>query len=570
MDVEKVINNIKQQIKENLEKYYVEKYNQNINIVVEEPKKQEMGDLSIPSFTVVKALKKPLNDCTKEISEQIQKMPIIKEYSITGGFINLILSKENISKEILKEILEEKNNFGNNKQGEGKNIVIDYSSPNIAKPFSIGHLRSTIIGASLKLIYQKCGYNVIGVNHLGDWGSQFGKVIVAYKKWGNKTDVENNSLGELAKLYVKFHKEAENNEELNDEARKVFMELEKGNQEYLELWKWFRAESIKEAMKLYAMLNVKFDSYNGEAFYNDKMDAVSKELEEKGLLKEDDGAMIVDLGDNMPPALIKRRDGASLYITRDLAAIFYRKREYNFDKAIYVVGNEQKLHFQQLKKVIELMGYQYSEDILHVNFGLVLQNGKKMSTRSGRIVTLIEVLNEAIKMAYESITAKNPDLADKEETAKKIGIGAVVFNDLKNHRSLDYEFNLETMLKFEGQTGPYLQYTGVRIASILRDNVMDVNNINDELFEKPHYYAIIKIMDQFPSVIERAKEENAPSIIAKYLLSLAQEFNTFYGIEKIVNQDVKIKNTNLMLITSVKIIIDEGLRLIGLESLERM
>ena len=563
-----MIEYIKTELKSIIEKYFLDKYNLEINIVIEEPKKKELGDLSIPSFVVVKALRRPLNDCVNEIVDIIKDLKMIASYQVMGGFINIVISKEELSKDILNKIIEEDSNYANGTK-KNETVVIDYSSPNIAKPFSIGHLRSTIIGASLRLIYQKAGYNVVGVNHLGDWGSQFGKVIVAYKKWGNKNDVENNSLGELAKLYVKFHQEAEKDPSLEDEAREVFRELEEGNKEYLALWKWFRDESINEAMKLYKMLNVEFDSYNGEAFYNDKMDAVSDELEAKGLLVEDDGAMIVDLGESMPPALIKRRDGASLYMTRDLAAVFYRKKEYNFKKALYVVGNEQKLHFNQLKAVIKKMGYDYSEDIIHVNFGLVLQDGKKMSTRSGRVVTLIDVLNEAIKMAYKQIDNKNSALENKEEVSKKIGIGAVIFNDLKNHRSLDYEFNLESMLKFEGQTGPYLQYTDVRIKSILNSCTMG-NDFDYSLFNKPHYYALIKDIDEFSLIIDKAIEENAPSVICKYLLNLASDFNAFYGLEKINTDDEVIRNTNLKLLKAIKIVLEEGLRLIDINPLERM
>ena len=559
---------IKQQLKQLLEKYFKEKYDVELNIVVEEPKKKELGDISIPSFIVVKALRKPLNDCVNEIVDVLKNEKIIKSYSVMGGFINIVINKEELAKEILDKIVSEGSNYGNGPK-KNETIVLDYSSPNIAKPFSIGHLRSTIIGASLKLIFEKGGYNTFGINHLGDWGSQFGKVIVAYKKWGNESSVTTNSLSELAKLYVRFHDEAKNNPELEDEAREVFRELEEGNEEYLKLWTWFRDESIKEALKLYDMLNVKFDSYNGEAFYNDKMDAVVKELEDKKLLVEDDGAMIVDLGENMPPALIKRRDGASLYMTRDLAAVFYRKKNYNFKKALYVVGNEQKLHFNQLRSVIKKMGYDYSDDIIHVNFGLVLQDGKKMSTRSGRVVTLIDVLNEAVKMAYTAIDNKNPNLENKEDVSKKIGIGAVIFNDLKNHRSLDYEFNLEQMLKFEGQTGPYLQYTDVRIKSIL-NTCKDTCKYNYSLFEKPHYYALIKDIDEFELNINKAMEDYAPSVICKYLLNLASDFNAFYGLEKINNEDEIIRNTNLKLLNAIKIVLEEGLRLIDLSPLERM
>ena len=559
---------IKLELKQLLEKYFLEKYNLEINIVVEEPKKKELGDISIPSFVVVKALRKPMNECVNEICEVISSRKIVKSYSAMGGFINIVINKEELAKEILDKINTEGSNYATGKK-RGETIVLDYSSPNIAKPFSIGHLRSTIIGASLKLIFEKGGYDTFGINYLGDWGSQFGKVIVAYKKWGNDNSVKENSLSELAKLYVRFHDEAKNNPALEDEAREVFKELEEGNEEYLKLWKWFREESINEALKLYDMLNVKFDSYNGESFYNDKMDAIVKELEAKNLLVEDDGAMIVDLGENMPPALIKRRDGASLYITRDLAAVFYRKNNYHFKKALYVVGNEQKLHFTQLRSVVTKMGYDFADDIIHVNFGLVLQDGKKMSTRSGRVVTLIDVLNEAVKMAYQAIDSKNPNLENKDDVSKKIGIGAVIFNDLKNHRSLDYEFNLEQMLKFEGQTGPYLQYTDVRIKSIL-NSCKDTGKYDYSLFEKPHYYALIKDIDEFELNINKAMEDYAPSVICKYLLNLASDFNTFYGAEKINNEDEIIRNTNLKLLNAIKIVLEEGLRLIDLSPLERM
>lgn len=565
---ENMINELKIEIKKALEAFFKQNYDLEINIVVEEPKKAEMGDISIPSFSVVKALRRPLPECANIIKDEVVKFDYVLDANVMGGFVNLTINKSYVSSCILKQILDEKENYAGSEKN-GKNIVIDYSSPNIAKPFSIGHLRSTIIGHSLKLIYLKAGYNVIGINHLGDWGSQFGKVIVAYKKWGSEESVKEDSLSELAKLYVRFHQEAKEDPSLDDEAREVFMKLEQGNEEYLKLWQWFRAESVKEAMNLYEMLDVSFDSYNGEAFFNDKMDGVVKELEEKNLLVLDDGASIVKLDDDMPPALIKRRDGASLYITRDLAAVFYRKKTYSFNKCLYVVGNEQKLHFNQLKKVIEKMGYDYGEQIYHINFGFVLRNGKKMSTRDGGVTTLKDVLNEAIKAAYNQINIKNPSLEDKENIAKNIGVGAVIFNDLKNHRSLDYEFNIDQMLKFEGQTGPYIQYTGVRINSILRENKID-EKINYDVFLKQHYFDVVKLLDQFKDMINRAINENAPSVICKYLLSIAQEFNVFYAKEKILTDDLETRNANLLLITAVKIVLEEGLRLVGIKSLERM
>lgn len=564
-----MINALKQKIKESLEQFYNDNYQIMINVVVEEPKKLELGDLSIPAFVISKALKKPLMDCANEAKDFLLSLSFIKNVTIMGGFINLNIDKETISLDIVKDCLMKGQSYGDGVKNN-KNIVIDYSSPNIAKPFSIGHLRSTIIGNSLKLIFQKGGYNVIGINHLGDWGTQFGKVIYAYEKWGDLETVKANPLKELSKLYVKFHDEALKDPSLDEEGRKIFKKLEDGDEHYLSLWRWFREESLKESMEMYDLLGVSFDSYNGEAFFNDKMEPVVCELEEKNLLEIDDNATVVNLGDDMPPALIKRSDGATLYITRDLAALFYRKKEYNFDKVLYVVGNEQKLHFKMLKMIVDKMGYPYSEDIIHVGFGLVMRDGKKMSTRKGGVVTLYEVLMEAIKLSYEAIMTKNPDLENKDEVAKAIGVGAVMFNDLKNHRNLDIEFDLNQMVKFEGQTGPYLQYTGVRIASILRDNQYDVNDVDQSVFVKDHYYEIVKLISQFGNAISKAMDDYAPSAIAKYLLNLAQAFNKFYATEKINASTTKVRNANMALSHAVKIVLDEGLRLLGLKSLERM
>ena len=427
-----------------------------------------------------------------------------------------------------------------------------------------------MIGNSLKLILKKCGYNTYSINYLGDWGTQFGKMIVAYKKWGNYDEIMKDPINNLTALYVKFNQEAEKDPALDDEAREAFRQMELKNKEYLELWTWIREESLKESKQFYDLLEIDFDSYNGEAFYNDKMDSVVEELEAKGLLVDDQGAKIVNLGDDMPPALIKRTDGGSLYITRDLAAVFYRKKEYKFDKILYVVGNEQKLHFEQLKRLIAKMGYDFADEVNHVNFGLYLTNGKKASTRKGNVTKLIDVLNTAIKLAYDLIDAKNPDLKNKEEIAKYVGISAIVFGDLKNYRGLDVEFNLEQSVKFEGQTGPYLQYTGVRIASILKDKEFDYNNIDSSLFEKPHYFEIVKLISQFKMNVEKAANEFAPSVVAKYLLSLAASFNKFYSLEKINVEDEKTRNTNFALAKSVRIVLNEGLRLLGIHYLDEM
>lgn len=566
-----MINQLKNIIKETLEKYYLEKYNETLNVIVEEPKNASLGDISVPMFVVVKALKKAMPEVVNEAIEVIKaSSSYIKEVKAAGPFINIVVNKDEISKGIILDVLNNGSEYGNQKTGNGKTVVLDYSSPNIAKSFSIGHLRSTMIGNSLKLILQKDGYKTVSINYLGDWGTQFGKMIIAVEKWGDIEQIKKDSINELSKLYVRFHEEAKENPELEDEAREAFRKIELGEEKYLEMWKWIREESLKESAQIYDLLKVSFDSYNGEAYYNDKMDPVVDELNAKGLLKEDQGAQIVDLGEDLPPALIKRKDGGSLYITRDLAAVFDRKNTYKFDKALYVVGNEQKLHFTQLKSVLSKMGYDYGNEIEHINFGLYLTNGAKMSTRKGGVVKLYDVLMDAIAQARKQIEEKNPNLENKDEIASKVGIGAIVFNDLKNHRTNDVEFNLEQMLKFEGQTGPYLQYTGVRIASIINNQEIDLNNIKADLFELPHYFELVKLIGSFGTIIERAANEYAPSVVAKYLLSLAQSFNGFYAKEKINAEDLTIRNTNFALAKAVRIIINEGLRLLGMDYVEKM
>ncbi len=566
-----MINQIKKELKDNLEKFYKEKYSCDISVVVEEPKNPTMGDISVPLFTVVKTLRKPMPELVSEALEVIPTFNLpISDLKSVGAFINMFVDKTKLSLEIVKDCINNNDKFGSSDIGNGKNVTLDYSSPNIAKSFSVGHLRSTMIGNSLKLILQKCGYNTFAINYLGDWGTQFGKMIVAYKKWGNKDEISKDPINKLSELYVKFHAEAEKDPSLEDEAREAFRKMELGDQEYLDLWKWIKDESLKESKQIYDLLEVNFDSYNGEAFFNDKMDPVVDELEQKGLLVEDQGAKIVNLGDDIPPALIKRSDGGSLYITRDLAAVFYRKKEYKFDKILYVVGNEQKLHFEQLKRLISKMGYDFSDQIEHVNFGLYLSGGKKMSTRKGNVTKLYDILQNAISLAYDIINSKNPELQNKEEIAKYVGIAAIVFGDLKNYRGLDIEFNLEQAVKFEGQTGPYLQYTGVRIASILRGKTFDINNCDISLFERPHYFELVKEISSFKSTVERAANELAPSVIAKYLLTLAQSFNKFYSLEKINADDERVRNTNFAISKCVRIVLDEGLRLLGIHSLEEM
>ena len=566
-----MLDKIKIIIRQELEASLKAKYETDINVVVEEPKNAGLGDISLPVFSIVKVIKKPLNLVVEDVKSLLEKVSVssmIQRIDSVGGFINITLNRLEFSKAVIKQAVQD--NYGSSTIGKGKTIVIDYSSPNIAKPFSVGHLRSTIIGHSIGNILEKLGYQVVRINHLGDFGTQFGKIIYAYLNYGNKEQVQENPIEELVKLYVEFHEIAKEKPEIEDSAREIFKELEQGNPKYQELWEYFRRVSLEEYMKVYEMLDVKFDSYDGEAFYNDKMQAVVEELKEKQLLKKDEGAMIVDLGESMPPALIQKSDGSTLYITRDLAALFYRKNTYNFDEVLYVVGNEQKLHFEQLKEVVKLMGYDFYQSVHHINFGLVLQDGKKMSTRKGKIVKLDDVLKEASSLSLDYINEKNPTLEDKELAAQKIGVSAVIFNDLKNYRTNDVEFNLEEMVNFIGQTGPYLQYTSVRISSVLNDTKCSIDNVDYHLFEQDHSFDLIKAISQYGEILVKAKEEYSPSVVAKYLLGLASYFNTFYAKEKINVENEIERNTKMCLISVIRQILDEGMKLLGMQVIRKM
>lgn len=566
-----MIDKIKTTIREELESILLTKFNQHINIVVEEPKTSGLGDISIPIFSVVKVIRKPLKEVAEMIVDLLKETTIFylfAEINVIGGFVNITLDRLIFSQQVIKEA--KRLDYGDLTVGKNKTIVIDYSSPNIAKPFSVGHLRSTIIGQAIGNISKKIGYDIVRINHLGDFGTQFGKIIYAYLQFGDKKLVKQNPIDELTKLYVEFHELAKNNPEMEDKAREIFKELEQGNPEYYELWSYFRKVSLEEYMKVYQELGVEFDSYNGEAFYNDKMQKVVDELKDKELLKLDQGAMIVDLGDSMPPALIQKSDGSTLYITRDLAALFYRKNTYNFDEVLYVVGNEQKLHFEQLKQVVKRMGYDFYDTIHHINFGLVLQDGKKMSTRKGKVVKLVDVLNEASDLSLAYINEKNPDLKDKESIAKKIGVSAIIFNDLKNYRSNDVEFNLEEMVNFVGQTGPYLQYTSVRITSVLEENNFNCEDLDFKIFKQDHSFELIKTIAQYEEILVKAKEEYSPSVLAKYLLVLASYFNSFYAKEKIMVEDDLERNTKLCLISIIRNILDEGMKLLGMQVIKKM
>lgn len=559
-----MLNELNIKISEFLNKKIFEDFGLQVMTVVEQPKNPEMGDIAIPSFVVVKALKKPLVEITTKIKEYLEEMDLFEEISIVGPYVNSFYDKIKLSKLIIESL-----DF--NKSSEFKGTVcIDYSSPNIAKNFSIGHLRSTIIGESLGNILEFKGYKVVRINHLGDFGTQFGKLIYAYLNWGDKEKVLKNPIEELVSLYVRFHKEAESNPSLEDEARRIFNELEEGNEYYRSLWTSFKEASLEEFNRIYKLLGVHFDEYSSEASASRDSNRVLSLLKEKNLLEIDDGATIVRIGDDIPPAIVKRSDGATLYITRDLEEIHRRYSKYHFDKMLYCVGNEQKLYFNQLKRVLNRMEVPFKDAVEHVNFGLILRDGKKMSTRTGNAVTLSDVLNESIKLALKHIDEKNPSLAQKEEIATKVGVSAIIFNDLKNYRENDYEFNLEDATRFEGQTGPYLQYTSVRIASILSQCDFDKNNIDYNFYKNNNFFDITKKLDEFSIIIDKCINEFAPNYLAKYLLQLSTLFNSFYSKEKCLCEDLVERNTKLHLISLIKEVLDKGMLLLGMQLVNKM
>lgn len=533
-------------------------------IKVEYPKDRTMGDFAVPCFQFSKVLHKSPIDIANELKDKLDY-----KSEVLNGYLNIFMDKKKISKDVISSILSEKDNYGNNCYGEGKNLVIEYSSPNVAKPFGMGHLRSTVIGQALNNISRKCGYNVTSINYLGDYGTQFGKLIYAYKTWGNEEALKQDPIEELRRVYVKFHEEAEKDPSLDDEGRKWFKKLEDSDEEAVGYWEYFRNESIKEFDKTYELLNInKFDVVMGESYYKDKRDEVAKLLEDKNLLKISEGATIVEF-DDIAPALIKRSDGASLYITRDIAGVIDRKQKYNYDEILYVVGNEQSLHFEQVRRIIEKLGYNYSKSIYHIGFGMLLLGGKKMSTRHGKSVILMDVLNEAIDLAKKYILEKNPNIDNINDVSKKIGVGAVIFNDLKNYRINDVEFNLEDTLRFEGNTGPYLQYTYARINSLL-SNKQNIEFSYDNLEIDDEKWNLIWDLSKYEENIILAKQNNDPSIIAKYLLDLAADFNKFYAHEKIVDENKSYAEFKLSLCEAVSIVIKDGLKLLNIDVIKQM
>ena len=537
--------------------------------LLEQPKSSDLGDIAFPAFSLAKIERKAPQAIAADIAEKIDASHFEKVVA-TGPYVNFFLDKSQISDQVIKAVIQAGAAYGQQEEGQGANVTIDLSSPNIAKPFSVGHLRSTVIGDAISNIYKKMGYNTIKINHLGDWGKQFGLLMVAYKKWGSKEAVEANPIDELLKLYVRINAEIENDPALDDEGRLWFKKLEDGDPEATELWQWFRDESLVEFNRIYKLLGVEFDSLNGEAFYNDKMDEAVQILEEKGLLKESKGASIVELDDvNLPPAMIKKSDGATLYITRDIATAIYRARTYNFVKNIYVVGQEQSNHFRQLKAVLKKMGFEWSDDMIHVDFGLVTKNRQKLSTRKGNIILLEPTLQEAISRAKAQIEEKNPELENKEEVAHAVGVGAVKFYDLKTDRRNGYDFDLEAMVSFEGETGPYVQYAYARIQSILRKANFTPSADATYSLSDPESWEIIKLLQDFSRVVKRAAENYDPSLIAKYAINLAQAFNKYYAHTRILDESPE-RESRLALSYSTAVVLKEALRLLGVDAPDKM
>ncbi|TWT28133.1 arginine--tRNA ligase [Planomicrobium sp. CPCC 101110] len=537
--------------------------------LIEKPKFKGQGDMAFPCFALAKTMHKAPQKIAEEIAVKIEH-PLFEKVVADGPYINCFLQKETVSKKIVEAVLAKGSSYGSHSFGKGKSIAIDFSSPNIAKPFSMGHLRSTVIGNSLAHIAEKCGYTAVRINHLGDWGTQFGKLIAAYRLWGNEEDVRKAPIKELLALYVKFHKEAEKDPSLNEAGRLWFKKLEEGNEEAKRLWKWFRDESLQEFSKIYGLLGVEFDSTAGEAFYNDKMERALELLDERNLLASSQGAEVVDLEESgLPPMLAKKSDGATLYATRDLAAALYRQEQYGFSKAWYVVGFEQTLHFKQLFLVLQKMGFDWAQEMIHIPFGFVLKGGKKMSTRKGEVVLLEEVLSEAIRLAERNIEEKNSFLADKQQVARMVGVGAVIFHDLKNDRQTNVEFSLEDMLKFEGTTGPYVQYTHARACSVLRKSSIEIDAGASKGLADEASWAVAKLLMEFPSITEKSFHQNEPSAIAKYVLELSQEFNKYYSQVKILADDAE-QESRLALVKAVTIVLSEGLRLLGMKAPSEM
>ena len=549
-----------------------------IREMIEIPPDSNMGDFAFPCFRLAKTMRKAPQMIAADLAEKLAGNEAFSKVENVNAYVNFFMNKAEVAGATVDAVIKAGAAYGGSEEGNGKTVCIDYSSPNIAKPFHIGHIRSTVIGNSLYKIFDSLGYNVVRINHLGDYGTQFGKMIVAYRKWGSKEEVEAEPIKSLLKYYVKFHEEAEKDPALEDEARHTFTLLENGAEEETALWQWFRDESLKEFNYVYDLLGITFDSYAGESFYSDTMDRVVDILESKGLLKDSDGTQIVDLSEySMTPALIKKKDGSTLYITRDLAAVLYRKETYDFDKCIYVVASQQNLHFQQLFKIVSLMGFDWADKCVHVPFGMVSLEDGTMSTRKGKVVFLLDVLTKAIEKTKEVIAEKNVAEEDIDQTAKDVGIGAVMFQELSNNRIKDYVFSWDKVLNFEGETGPYVQYTHARACSVLRNAGASAEAVlNGTAKPDMKYitgeaaYELVKAIASFPEVVQDAAAKYEPSVVTRHIIDVAQFFNKFYHDEHILVDNEEEKQAKLALVYAAKQTIANGLALLGIAAPERM
>ena len=548
-----------------------------IRDMIEIPSDANMGDYAFPCFKLAKVLRKAPPLIAKGIAESISGDSLFAEVESVNAYVNMFIAREGFVMDTVTDAVEMGDMYGSSTTDEKRKVIVEYSSPNIAKPFHIGHIRSTVIGNSIYKIYSFLGYDTFRINHLGDYGTQFGKMICAYRKWGNEEDVKREPIKTLLSYYTKFHVEAEKDPSLNDEARAIFVALEKGEPEEVRIWKWFREESLKEFTRVYRMLGIEFDSYNGESFYSDKMPRFVKELEDKGLLQESQGAQIVDLEEyGMSPALIKKSDGSTLYITRDIAAAVYRKETYDFAKNIYVVASQQNLHFQQWFKILELMGYDWAKDCVHVPFGLVSLEEGTMSTRHGRVVFLEDVLNRAVEETKKIIIEKGVATDNIDETANQVGIGAVIFQELSNSRIKDYTFSWDKVLNFEGETGPYVQYTYARAASLARRADEKALERAEKLDIDPSYiagdaaYELAKLIGGFPQAVKEAAGRYEPSVVTRHIVDTAQSFNKFYHDEHIIVDNIDEQAAKLALVIAAKNTIKNGLALLGMQCPERM
>lgn len=552
-------------------KNHVDLESETIEKLIEIPPKPEMGDYAFPCFQLSKLMRKAPNMIAEELKNAMS-IDGFEKIENLGPYINFFVDKGIFSKSTIEKVLQEGDQYGSSNIGEGKTVCVEYSSPNIAKPFHVGHLFTTAIGNSLYKMFQKEGYNTVGLNHLGDWGTQFGKLISAYDRWVDEEALEKSPIDELLRIYVKFHEEAEKDANLEDEARANFKALEDGEERVTKLWTRFRDLSLKEFQRVYDILGVKFDSLAGEAFYNDKMSNVVEELKEKKLLVESNGAQVVMLEEyNMPPCIVLKADGASIYATRDLAAAMYRKKTYDFYKCVYVVGTPQALHFKQVFKVLELAGHEWAKDCVHVGFGLVKFADRKLSTRSGSIILLDDLLREAVEKTMEVINEKNPELENKEEVAKKIGVGAVVFTYLKNSREKDIVFDWKEILSFEGETGPYVQYSYARGNSILNRAGETKGTIDYNKLSSKEEFELVKSIANFNDMITLALDKLEPSILTRYVIEVAKGFNKFYNAHSVLNlEDEDLKVTRLALVKASLQTIKNALELLGMDIVEKM